>query len=114
MILLILLMQVFGGFASPELAVRIKDCKPNLIISSSCGIDGKKVIDYKSLLDKAIDLSRTDPVNPHEVKKCLILQRDVKNVNLIENRDFDMMKEMSDPALDIHTECEQLLSTDPL
>ena len=48
---------VFGGFASHELAIRIDDAKPKLIVSSSCGIEGEKIIAYKPLLDKAIELS---------------------------------------------------------
>ena len=105
---------VFGGFASPELAVRIKDCKPKLIISSSCGIDGKKIIDYKSLLDSAIELSAKDPVDPYIVEKCLIFQRETKPADLIEGRDFDMKRGMNDPNLVIDRECERLQSNDPL
>ncbi|RYG64067.1 hypothetical protein EON64_14730, partial [archaeon] len=47
---------VFGGFAAPELATRIKDCQPKLVIASSCGIDGQKLIDYKTLLDSALQI----------------------------------------------------------
>src|SRR5512143_669700 len=60
---------VFGGFAPNELAVRIDDAKPKLIISSSCGIEGAKVIEYKPLLEKAIALAS------HKPEKCVILQR---------------------------------------
>ena len=58
---------VFGGFAPRELAIRIDDAKPKVIFSASCGIEGKKVIAYKPLLDKAIELAG------HKVEKCIIL-----------------------------------------
>ena len=60
---------VFGGFAARELAVRIDDAAPKVVVSASCGIEGKRVIEYKPLLDKAIDLS------VHKPAKRVILQR---------------------------------------
>jgi propionyl-CoA synthetase len=60
---------VFGGFAPKELAVRIDDAAPSVIVSASCGIEGKRVIEYKPLLDKAIELAR------HKPAKRVILQR---------------------------------------
>ncbi|MCX8004874.1 MAG: AMP-binding protein, partial [Burkholderiaceae bacterium] len=60
---------VFGGFASVSLATRIDDAKPKVIISASCGLEGKKVIEYKPLLEKAIVLSS------HKPERCVILQR---------------------------------------
>ena len=60
---------VFGGFAAKELATRIDDAKPKLILSASCGIEAARVIAYKPLLDAAIDLAR------HKPEACLILQR---------------------------------------
>jgi len=74
---------VFGGFASAELAVRIDDAKPKLILSASCGIEITKVIDYKVLLDKAIDLAK------HKVGNCLIYQREQFKADLIDGRDLD-------------------------
>lgn len=76
---------VFGGFAAPELATRIKDCTPKMVIAASCGIDGKKIINYKSLLDEALALS--DPV--HKVSKTLIYQRKELPVELKPGKDFD-------------------------
>jgi propionyl-CoA synthetase len=61
---------VFGGFAPNELAVRIDDAKPKLMISASCGLEGKKVIEYKPLLDKAISLAK------HKPAKSIIYQRE--------------------------------------
>jgi propionyl-CoA synthetase len=74
---------VFGGFASAELAVRIDDEKPKLILSASCGIEITKVIDYKVLLDKAIDLAK------HKVSNCVIYQREQFKADLIDGRDLD-------------------------
>lgn len=61
---------VFGGFAAPELAARIDDAGPKAVISASCGIERSRVIDYKALLDEALDLAAAAP------ELCLILQRD--------------------------------------
>src|SRR5437016_9406348 len=60
---------VFGGFAAPELATRIDDAKPKVILSASCGIEVQRVIPYKPLLDHAIELAQSKP------RACLILQR---------------------------------------
>ena len=60
---------VFGGFAPNELAVRIDDATPSVIVSASCGIEGKKVLPYKPLLDEAIELAH------HKPGKRVILQR---------------------------------------
>src|SRR5687768_7983982 len=53
---------VFGGFAAKELATRIEDCKPKLILSASCGIEGNRVVAYKPLLDKAIEIAHHKPL----------------------------------------------------
>jgi propionyl-CoA synthetase len=60
---------VFGGFAARELAVRIDDAAPKVIVSASCGIEGQRVIEYKPLLDKALEVAS------HEPSRCVILQR---------------------------------------
>ena len=60
---------VFGGFAAKELATRIEDCKPKVILSASCGIEPGRIVKYKPLLDEAIELSS------HKPEACLILQR---------------------------------------
>src|SRR5215216_6632505 len=60
---------VFGGFAAKELAARIDDARPKLILSASCGIEAQRVVAYKPLLDQAIDLAR------HSVERCIIMQR---------------------------------------
>ena len=61
---------VFGGFAAHELAVRIDDAKPKLILSASCGVEVDSVIEYKPLIDHAIDLAN------HKIDHCVIYQRE--------------------------------------
>ena len=60
---------VFGGFAAPELAARIDDAKPKVVVSASCGIETSRVLEYKPILDQAIELSSAKP------GRCVILQR---------------------------------------
>ncbi|MGA8240779.1 MAG: AMP-binding protein, partial [Desulfobacterales bacterium] len=74
---------VFGGFAAKELAVRINDAKPKVIVSASCGIEVKRVIPYKPLLDKAIETATSKP------EKCIILQRPMEKAEMIAGRDLD-------------------------
>ena len=74
---------VFGGFSSRELAVRIDDAAPKLVLSASCGIEVKNEVDYKSLLDKALEMAS------HKVDRCIIFQRSQKQVELVAGRDLD-------------------------
>src|SRR5690348_16693183 len=74
---------VFGGFAAPELATRIDDAKPKVILSASCGIEVQRVIPYKPLLDAAIDLAKSKPA------ACVILQRSQARAELVRGRDHD-------------------------
>ncbi len=74
---------VFGGFAANELAVRIDDCTPKAIIAASCGLEPGRVVEYKPLLDGAIDLAT------HKPDVCIILQRDQHPCDLIPGRDID-------------------------
>ena len=74
---------VFGGFAANELATRIDDAQPKLIMSASCGIEIKRIVEYKPLLDKAIELAQFKP------EKCLILQRPQVEASLVAGRDCD-------------------------
>jgi propionyl-CoA synthetase len=74
---------VFGGFAPPELATRINDAKPKLILSASCGIEPGRVIAYKPLLDQALDIAA------HKVESCVILQRPQVAAELKAGRDHD-------------------------
>ncbi|NLF56984.1 MAG: propionyl-CoA synthetase [Candidatus Hydrogenedens sp.] len=96
---------VFGGFAPHELAIRIDDAKPALIVSASCGIEGKKVIEYKPPLDRAVELAR------HKPARCIVLQRPQAEARLVEgrDRDWDELMRGARPA-----PCAPVWSTDPL
>ncbi len=74
---------VFGGFAAAELAKRINDCKPKLIVSASCGHEPNRLVHYKPLLDQAIQQSNYKP------SKCIIYQRDAAKADLIGGRDIE-------------------------
>jgi len=97
---------VFGGFAANELSTRIDDAKPVAIVSASCGIEPNRVIAYKPLLDRAIELSE------HKPARCIILQRPQVEAELDEGRDVDWNQavETAQPM----TECAQVDATDPL
>jgi propionyl-CoA synthetase len=96
---------VFGGFAAKELATRIDDARPSLIMSASCGIEVGKVIPYKPLLDEALELA------DHKPAHCLIFQRPQENAALTAGRDVDWDEcvASSDPA-----DCVPVAATDPL
>jgi len=100
---------VFGGFASNELAVRIDDAKPRLIISASCGIEPNRIVQYKPLLDQAIELSSAKP------EACIIVQRPQHTATLTEGRDYDYASLMeAAKARSLTAPCEPMASTDPL
>ena len=80
---------VFGGFASNELAVRIDDAQPKLILSASCGVEPSRVVEYKPLLDRAIELAA------HQPDGCLIVQREAARAVLTEGRDEDWSTAMA-------------------
>lgn len=79
---------VFGGFAAKELATRIDDARPKLIVSASCGIEPGRTVSYKPLLDEAIALSA------HKPDGCIIFQREREKASLIPGRDHDWKEEM--------------------
>ncbi|WP_372572256.1 propionyl-CoA synthetase [Ruegeria jejuensis] len=100
---------VFGGFAPHELATRIDDAEPKMIISASCGIEPGRIIHYKPLLDAAIDEAASKPDH------CLILQRDMELAEMIPGRDLDYAA-LVGAAKDAGTmtECVPVEATDPL
>ncbi|MDP2732386.1 MAG: AMP-binding protein, partial [Hoeflea sp.] len=100
---------VFGGFAAKELATRIDDAKPKLILSASCGVEPGRVIAYKPLLDKAIDLSKAKP------SACLIYQREMEPAPLIAGRDHDWAELVEAArARGAAANCVTVAATDPL
>ena len=100
---------VFGGFAAKELATRIDDAKPKIILSASCGIEGTRVIPYKPLLDEAINLAK------HKVATCLILQRPQCKAAMTELRDHDWRRVWEHAVNYAKTsECVPVQATDPL
>ncbi len=96
---------VFGGFAANELAVRIDDAKPKLIIATSCGIEVKRIIDYKSILDKALEMAVYKP------EACIIFQRPQSIVQLKQGFEYDWNELMNNAQ---PVDCVSVESTHPL
>jgi propionyl-CoA synthetase len=96
---------VFGGFAAHELAVRINDATPKAILSASCGIEGKRIIAYKPLLDEAIKQS------DHKPEVCLILQRPQAEAAMTQGRDLDWAEVT---AVAVPVGCTAVGGADPL
>ncbi|MEJ2611376.1 MAG: propionyl-CoA synthetase [Candidatus Thiodiazotropha sp.] len=96
---------VFGGFAAKELATRIDDCQPKMVLSASCGIEPNRLVDYKPLIDEAIELSQ------HKPQTCIIKQREQLSAELISGRDLDWDEVLAQakPA-----DCIPVEATDPL
>ncbi|MDE2138543.1 MAG: propionyl-CoA synthetase [Gammaproteobacteria bacterium] len=96
---------VFGGFAPHELAKRIDDAQPVMVISASCGIEVQRVIPYKPLLDEALELAH------HRVGRCIVLQRPQVAATLVAGRDLDWSEAVAaaQPAA-----CVTVEATDPL
>lgn len=100
---------VFGGFAGHELATRIDDAKPKLIVAASCGVEPNRIVAYKPMLDEAIELAA------HKPDKCLVFQRPQCQAELLEGRDLDMgaaMQAACDAGRDVP--CTPVDATDPL
>ena len=96
---------VFGGFAAPELAVRIDDAEPVAILTASCGIEGSKVIDYMPLLNRAIEIAECKP------RAVVIKQREQSPVTLTAGRDHDWDDAVSAAE---PTDCVSVPSNHPL
>jgi propionyl-CoA synthetase len=96
---------VFGGFAPKELATRIDDAQPALIISASCGIEGNRIIPYKPLLDQAIELAHQKP------RTCVILERPQAKASLVPGRDVDWGEFVAGAT---PADCVPVAATDPL
>ncbi|BAT60014.1 acetyl-coenzyme A synthetase [Variibacter gotjawalensis] len=100
---------VFGGFAPKELATRIDDSQPDLILTASCGIEVQRIVEYKPLLDAAIDLAK------HKVKDVILLQRPQAKAAMTEGRDHDWAT-LRDAAIKAGktADCVTVKATDPL
>ena len=96
---------VFGGFAPPELAVRLDDATPKVVVTASCGIEISRVIEYKPLVDEAIRLAS------HSPEACIVLQRPQAKASMLAGRDHDWATDMesAEPA-----DCVAVKGTDLL
>jgi propionyl-CoA synthetase len=96
---------VFGGFAANELATRIEDARPKVVVSASCGLEPGRVVAYKPLLDAAIQLVEAKP------ERCIILQRPMEEAELDPARDVDWQEAVAGAE---PTACVPVEATDPL
>jgi propionyl-CoA synthetase len=96
---------VFGGFAADELATRINDARPKLIISASCGIEITRIVPYKPMLDKAIESAK------HKPESCIILQRSQHEAELVTGRDIEWPDALAKAN---PVDCVPVAATDPL
>jgi len=96
---------VFGGFASKELATRIDDAKPKLIVWASCGVEPTRIVTYQPLLDRALELAT------HRPDRCMVFQRPQHEAALVSGRDVEWRDALAqgEPA-----DCVPVLATDPL
>jgi propionyl-CoA synthetase len=98
---------VFGGFAAAELAVRIDDAKPVVVVSASCGVEASRVVDYSSLLNRALEIAE------HEPRVCVVKQREQLRAELVAGRDVDWAAAMAVGRLE-PASCVPVAATDPL
>ncbi len=96
---------VFGGFAARELATRITDATPKVILWASCGLEPGRVIDYKPLLDQALEITE------HTPERCVLLQREAKRAEPVAGRDLDWLETAAAAS---PVGCVPVLATDPL
>ncbi|MEJ2530247.1 MAG: propionyl-CoA synthetase [Halioglobus sp.] len=96
---------VFGGFASNELAVRIDDAAPRVIVSATCGVEPNRIVPYKPLLDAAIELAQ------HKPDRCVILHRPMQDAALVAGRDLDWAEAMADAT---PVDCVPVGANEPL
>ena len=96
---------VFGGFAAHELAVRIDDATPKVVVSASCGIEVSRIVEYKPILDRALELAA------HKPDSCVIVQRPQAPAALTEGRDLDWRQAVAGAE---PVDCVPVAATDPL
>ncbi|WP_182419833.1 AMP-binding protein [Bartonella sp. HY038] len=104
---------VFGGFAAKELAIRIDDCKPKLILAASCGIEPNRIVPYQSMVNQAISMAE------HQVEHCIVHERPIIQekpeglFELKEGRDFDFAVVLKE-NMGRKVPCVEVDATDPL
>ncbi|NYZ11526.1 propionyl-CoA synthetase [Azospirillum sp. RWY-5-1] len=96
---------VFGGFAPHELATRLNDAKPRLIVSASCGIEPNRIVKYKPMLDAAIEQAE------HKPERCIVYQRPQETAELVAGRDVDWNDALKGA---VPADCVPVEATDPL
>jgi len=96
---------VFGGFAAHELAARLDDVRPSVVVSASCGVEPTRTVDYKPMLDAALDIAE------HGATACVILQREQRPCELVAGRDHDWHQIIADAA---PVDPVPVAATDPL
>jgi acyl-CoA synthetase (AMP-forming)/AMP-acid ligase II len=96
---------VFGGFAAKELASRIDDCNPKLVLTASCGVEPSRIVQYKPLLDQAIEMAK------HKVPRVILLQRPQGEATMVAGRDLDWAATVKAAA---PHGCVPVQATDPL
>ncbi len=96
---------VFGGFAPKELAIRIDDAQPKVMVAASCGIEVDRIIEYKPLLDSALEIAG------HQPDSCVVIQRPQATASMVRGRDVDW-NELVDTADPV--DCVTVSATDPL
>jgi propionyl-CoA synthetase len=96
---------VFGGLAARELAVRIDDAEPVLVVLASCGLEPARVVEYKPLVDEALSLAK------HEPRACVVLQREACEAPMVAGRDLDWRELMAAAS---PVDCVPVAATDPL
>ena len=96
---------VFGGFAAKELASRIDDCQPKLVLTASCGVEPARVVNYKPMLDEAIEQAR------HKVTRVIVFQRPQAPASMVPGRDLDWTETVAAAA---PHDCVPVKATDPL
>jgi propionyl-CoA synthetase len=96
---------VFGGFAATELASRIEDARPRVVVAASCGIEVGRIVSYKPLLDAAISMVESKP------ERCIVLQRPMLEAELDPQRDLDWQQALAGAT---PAPCVPVEATDPL
>ncbi len=99
---------VFGGFAAHELAIRIDDATPKVLLMASGGKEFDKIISYKPIVDKALDEAA------HKIKHVVVLQRDFITADLQKGRDLDWAEQLENTEYEPVAECTPVDATDPL